>query len=223
MAKKAHSLRQIENKIASKLTKIRKPTYPIIEYAPDTFLRCHISPLRGQSVFWEYVIRKCALDNFIKIILEAYMEGIKKHTLLVRFNHFKSSFHWFQNFMTRNTFSSMKPRGELGCLDQQDITRLQERFQKRTCMWNIAYISNKDEVGVWYRSFQIRTVFTSYAPKAYKLIKDRLTAVLTVFSNSKKAPFVINGKPMRPKTFPRLFDPLKALRLFYYTQKTFLE
>lgn len=61
-------------------------------------------------------------------------------------------------------------------------------------MWDVKDICHADEVGVLYRYFISRTDCTTDAPKAYKRLMDRMTAVITVFANGENAPLVIIGK-----------------------------
>ena len=78
---------------------------------------------------------------------------------------------------------------------------------------------NTDEVGVLYRSFPSRALRPGNATHSHKRVKDRLTAVLTIFADGTKAPLTIIGKSRRPKSFPRRFNVLRELNVFQMTQK----
>lgn len=140
--------------------------------------------------------------------------------MIERLKTFKASGHWFQNFMSRRKFTSMKPRGKEGFIDPDAIAQNQLRLSKIYAFWDVQDIVNTEEVGVLYRCFSNRTVCRMNYLTAFKPIKERLTAVLTDFYDGRKAPLVVIGKYKRSKSFPRKFDPLKDLGIHYYSQKT---
>lgn len=152
----------------------------------------------GQSIFREDLVRKLALEVRDKIVKELEgredQEEVERIVPMKSLNGFKASSHWFQKFMRRRKFKSMKPRGELRFLDADAVAGPQDNFRRLLCTWAVQELANTDEVGVLYRCFPSRTVCTSNAPTAYKRIKDSLTAVLTVYADGRKDPLVIIGK-----------------------------
>ena len=95
----------------------------------------------------------------------------------------------------------------------------QIRTHPQRAIRHIREIANTDEVGVLYRSFPSRAINPLDKSTSASLIKDRLTAVLTVYADGTKAPLVIIGKAKRPRSFPRLFDSVRDLGVFYFAQK----
>lgn len=73
-------------------------------------------------------------------------------------------------------------------------------------------------LGVLYRAFPNSSVNRRVRTTGYKLVKDRLTAVLTVFADGYKAPLVVIGPSDRPECFHRCNTNM-YLGIHYYSQK----
>ena len=91
--------------------------------------------------------------------------------------------------------------------------------RKQICPTSIHDLANTDELVCQYRSFPSRTLCSVFSAHYCKRVKDRLTAVLTMFADGKKAPLTITGRKLRPCSFPRIFNPLRELNVFQITQK----
>lgn len=63
------------------------------------------------------------------------------------------------------------------------------------------------------------TVCTTDSHTDYKRIMDRLTAILTVYADGRKAPIVIIVKSKRPKSFTKRFNPVQNLGAFYFAER----
>lgn len=72
--------------------------------------------------------------------------------------NFKATSGWNYRFLARKKLMSTKLRGDTGLLGSDDIERQKFSLQKTLCVWSLSNISNKDEVGVLFRSFRSRSV-----------------------------------------------------------------
>lgn len=77
---------------------------------------------------------------------------------------------------------------------------------KKMATVSIHELSNTDEVPVLYSSFPSRVVRLRDAPATFKIIKNRLTAVLTVSVDGIQGPLTVIGTSKQPRSFPRHFD-----------------
>lgn len=66
-----------------------------------------------------------------------------------------------------------------------------------------------------YRILPRRAVRDSNKTASYVLAKNRLTAVLTVYADGRKALMTIIESAKRPESFPRHFDTARILRCFH--------
>lgn len=130
---------------------------------------------------------------------------------------FKASKHWFHKFVYRNHLANFKPRGQNGMHEARVVEDARSGLRRLRCTSPID-LANTDEVAVLHRSFPSRTVLVTDRASSYTRVKDRLTAVPTVFADGTKAPLVIIGKSKRPKSFPEHLDPTRDLRIYYYIQ-----
>lgn len=94
-----------------------------------------------------------------------------------------------------------------------------QEIEEENMRCDIGSITNTDEVALLYRSFPSLAIRDRTDPSTYKRVKDRLTAVLTVFADGRKAPLTIIGKTKRTRSFPRHLDPAKVLGIFYLSQR----
>lgn len=120
--------------------------------------------------------------------------------------------------MRRNRLISSKGAGQNGHFTEECVEEARIALRKQLCLSSVADISNTDEVGVLYRSFPSRAIRSMDAASTYERIKDRLTAVLTVYADGRKAPLTIIGSAKRPRSFPRHFDPMRDQGIFYVAQ-----
>ena len=90
-------------------------------------------------------------------------------------------------------------------------------MRKYVSHFPLSCIMNTDEVAVLYRALPSPSI--SEDVTAYELIKDRLTAVFTVFADGSKAPWTIIGTSRRLRSFPRHFGGLRDLNLYYMAQQ----
>lgn len=70
-----------------------------------------------------------------------------------------------------------------------------------------------------YRSFPKRAMHFADGPSSYEREKARLTAVLTVLADDTKDPLTRIGRYKNLESFPRHFDAMKDLGIFYKCQR----
>lgn len=115
--------------------------------------------------------------------------------------------------MARNGFSSKKAEGQGKNFDMVAIVKPQHIMRLQTVKTRLGSILNTDEVGVLYRSILSRSIYQDET--TYARIRDRLTAVLTMFSKARKVPLAIIGKSKRTKIFLCHFNGQRDLKIFH--------
>lgn len=107
---------------------------------------------------------------------------------------FKVSTMWVANFMRRNHIQSSRENGQSGHHDAQTVFNARKALKKSLRTNPIFCVSNTDEVAVLYRTFPSCSIRNVNDPATNNRIKDRLTAVLTVYDDGKKAPLKASAK-----------------------------
>ena len=120
-------------------------------------------------------------------------EQIQTRDSVNRLLTFKASWQWLSNFMRRNRLIGSKKAGQNGHFTEEYLEEARVALRKHFCLSSVAYICNTDEVGVLYRSFASGSIRSVDTASTYERIKDRLTAVLTVYADGKEAPLTIIG------------------------------
>ena len=132
---------------------------------------------------------------------------------------FTASRGWAENVIWRNRLASCKGIGTAGHFPVDKVEDSRTKLCKELATVSIHELCTSDEVAVLYRSFPSSTVRAINKAPTYERVEDRLTCVFTVFSNGKKAPLVTIGIATRPRSFPRRFDGMRDLGIFYLSQK----
>lgn len=131
---------------------------------------------------------------------------------------FLTSAGLFRNFMKRRNVMSARTHGQVAPFTEDQVNEGRSYLRRNLVMAPIQDIYNTDEVAVFYRSFRTCTLQFKDATSSFELVKACLNAVLTVFSDGTKAPLTIIGNSKRRKSFPRHFDALKDLKVFFFSQ-----
>lgn len=227
--KKRKEIMAIPEKMAKKARSVRQAELQTLEHALHTHMMQTIAILNGVSPFREREIKATALIIRDRLVMElqqrsavssvsdAHVYGMTED--INRLQAFKASTGWFYNFSRRYKLGSFKPRGESAFLDASLVQTSRQDLRKQLSVWDIRDICNTDEVGVLYRSFPSRSINPRDQSTGYKRVKDRLTAVLTVFADGTKGPLAIIGPSARPASFPRRFDAERDLGIFYFSQR----
>ena len=213
------------NSALLKRKRIKSGFYPELEKAITSYLNDVIQYLRQESPFRESVVRERALsirDSMISTLTErASLDNAGNGQKLLdearQPQSFVASHGWYQRFMVRNSFSSRKGAGNAKHFEKDFVERSRHEMKKDVAHYPLSCIMNTDEVAVLYRALPSRCI--SQNGTAYERIKDRLTAVLTVFADGSKAPLTIIGKSKRPRSFPRHFNGPRDLNVYYMAQK----
>ena len=92
-------------------------------------------------------------------------------------------------------------------------------MQKGLALFSITDLCNTDEVAVLFRCLPSHAVHDAGNVASFTRVKDRLTAVLTIFADGSKAPLTIIGKSKKLRSFPRHFDLMRDLGIFYISQE----
>lgn len=212
---------------AKRINNIRDGSFHTLEAALYAHLVRTIRVLNGVSPFREAEIREIALrirDRLLPEVqtrLESAADSSKGLLAeeLRKLRAFKASTGWFYKFCKRHQLGSFKPRGESAFLNMPEVASQAAKLKRLLAFWDIRDIANTDEVGVLYRSLPSRSINPRDMPTGHKRVKDRLTAVLTVYADGTKGPLVVIGPSARPVSFPRRFDPQRDLGIYYYSQK----
>lgn len=220
-----------DTRAAKKLKRIKQGHFTELESALSIYMRSRMAYMNGSSLFRADVVGSMAK----KVVLELqerwtqqlaalslaqnvddYEELHDKQQLYISF---KCSPAWIQNFMRRNGFHSVKGGGDEGFVVKNTLFTERLTLQRALCKFHISCISNTDEVALLYRALPRRSIRDCYNHSSYHLIKDRLTAVLTVYADGRKAPLTVIGKSARPCSFPRHFDAARDMGIFYNSQQ----
>lgn len=130
---------------------------------------------------------------------------------------FKASPGWANNFINRHELRKGRGIGKGGYFLPEDIDAARFQMQNKVCAAPLECISNSDEISLLYRSFTSPTPQDSNSHASLLDVKDRLTAVLTVYADGTKGSLTIIGKHTRPPSFPAHFDPVRDKNVFYQT------
>ncbi|PXF40689.1 hypothetical protein BWQ96_09591 [Gracilariopsis chorda] len=123
----------------------------------------------------------------------------------------KCSNAWTANLMKRNCIHSSKGLGENGHLDAKPIADALDMMQRKLETYDVANISNTDEVAVLYRSYPSRAIRSSSDPAIYKRVKNRITATLTVLQMAPRCHYLSLANPKNGKLFPGTWIPYETL------------
>lgn len=209
-----------------KMSRMSTGQFPELEKALYEFIMERIVYMKGESLFRADVCMRISLELRDKLVesLSARIETADMDSSTAiqakidRLKAFKASHGWVDNFMKRNALHSSKGLGQNGHFTEATVASARLALQKQLAVFPIQEISNTDEVALLYRSFPSRAIRSSNRAATYGRVKDRLTAVLTVFADGRKAPLVVIGKSKTPRSFPRHFDPMRDLGIFYQSQ-----
>lgn len=91
-------------------------------------------------------------------------------------------------------------------------------IRKRLEIFSTQNICSDDEVAVFYRCLPSRALHDS-GRRWFTRVKDRMTAILTVFADGTEAPLTIIGKCARSRSCPRDFKSDSELGISYTLQK----
>lgn len=116
------------------------------------------------------------------------------------------------------TYTAARGNGQAGHHDSQTFFNAQKSLKASLCTHPMAYIIKTDEVSFLYLYFPSRSILNVDEPATYTRIKDKWTAVLTVYADGRKSPIKIIVKSKRPKSLPRHLDAAKELGVFYKSQ-----
>ena len=218
-----------ESARSKRVCRIRAGNFPELEHALWHYMQNVMSFMNGESIFRDTEVIAKALDlkeeMLIKLNrkLEVADPGSdlcrKCEKAITRMESFKASVGWTQSFKARKAIDSRRGIGDGGFFVSSEIESARVEARKQICSTSIHDLANTDEVACLYRSFPSRTIRSVSFAHSYKRVKDRLTAVLTIFADRTKAPLIIIGKTRRPRSFPRRFNPLRDLNVFQMTQK----
>ena len=212
-----------------KKRRMRIGNFPEVEDALCNYMHNVMAFMRGESIFRDtgIVAKAISLRDEMLIKLNTKLnaaepgtgEFIKLENAINRMKPFRASSGWAQAFKARKGIDSRRGIGEGGFLIPEEIENARLEVRRQVCTTSIYDLMNTDEIGVLYRSFPSRALRPGNATHSYKRVKDRLTAVLTIFADGTKAPLTIIGKSRRAKSFPRRFNVLRELNVFQMTQK----
>ena len=219
----------VDSRASKRVVRIVKGNFKELETALAVYMRSRMAYMNDSSLFRADIISARSLDIKDKL-LATWREEIDLEELsderkselenkIQAYDKFKSSSGWAYNFMRRNNFHSAKGGGQEGFVDQQRLYTERYTLRQALCTFDIGSICNTDEVALLYRALPRRSFRDSTKPASYSLIKDRLTAVLTVYADGRKAPLTIIGKSICPRSFPRHFDGARDLGIFYKAQE----
>lgn len=77
-------------------------------------------------------------------------------------------------------------------------------------------IADSDEVPMLYCCLLGRAIHESHVGTSFIRVKDRFKVVSPVKADRTKAPVTTTGKTNRPPSFPRRFDGLRDVALFWF-------
>lgn len=212
---------------AKKLQTLRSAEFTTLEDAIHAHLLRKIAALNGTSAYGEDEIRSQAiiirngLVTEVQRRLDASSEGHVEplQSELKKLQSFKASTCWYMDFILTKKMASFKPRGESVFVDQTLLSATRNDLRNSLEFLDLYDISNTDEVVVLFRALPSRSVNPRDRPTGQKLIKDRLTAVLTLFADVTRALLVVIGPSRIPASFRPLFFPELDLGIFYYSPK----
>lgn len=208
--------------------KRRLSTFQELEETIYYYFQNTTSYIKGESKFREQVIVQKALEVRAAMVakLEASMAEHKAESetyqkmkrIKDKLATFKASSGWAHNFVNRYDLKSLWriEDDSFLLLDELDAARLE--LMKKLCKTPLEDISSTAEVALLYRSFPPRGLHKNDAQLSSRCMKDRLTAVLTIHADGTKGPLTIIGRSAKPRSFPKSFDPIKDLNVFYKSQ-----
>lgn len=216
----------VEGRGNKKKKLVSAPEHPELEQALSTYLRYRAAYLRGESLSRENAVRKYATDIRDEMVAQLTqlkaVDSVNKtiDPKISSLQSFKGSKNWFYNYISRNRFATSKPLGHNETHGTDNLHNVRKVLTSVLCQTSPAEIAITDEVAVLYRSLPTKSGVTNNRPASNLRVKDRLTAVLTVYANGDKGPLVVIGKSSRPESFPKNFIPERDLGVFYYGQNS---
>ena len=139
---------------------------------------------------------------------------------IIRMKSFEKSVGWTQSFKSRKAIDSTRGVGEGGFFVSPEIEAARVEGRKRICTESFHDLTSTDDVARLYCLFSSRALRSVSAAHSYKRVKDRLTAVPTIFADGSKTLVTIIGKARRARSVPRKSKPLRDLNVFQMKQKS---
>lgn len=99
--------------------------------------------------------------------------------------------------------SSKRTFGDECFLSVETRNDHRQDLKKHVAKFPVEELCSSDEVAVIYRCIPSRAMNEGRGTSSFIRVKNRLTVVLTIFSNGEKAPLSVLEKSMRPRSFPR--------------------
>ena len=109
--------------------------------------------------------------------------------------------------MRRHNLVSKRSNGQDGFLHVESVQAARVSMQKRLALFSISDLCNTDEVAVLFICLPSRAIHDAGNVASFTRVKDRLTAVLTIFADGSKAPHTIIGKSKMPRSFRAILIP----------------
>ncbi|PXF47321.1 Tigger transposable element-derived protein 4 [Gracilariopsis chorda] len=206
----------VSSRRIAKSFRLRMGSFPKLEASLWKYMRECVRYMHQQNLFREDVIRVKALEVRDEMLRQMYRSNQDENRRELQ--KFKASHGWAWNFMKRNNLTSKRPMGDAVFISPQTLADHWITMKNKLALWPIEHLCNTDEVALLYRCLPSRTVHENNGTSSFVRVKDRMTAVLTVYADGKKAPLTVIGKSMRPRSFPRHVNPARDLGLFYYAQ-----
>ena len=152
-------------------------------------------------------VNRATLQTLGRKARDQLRRSAKSHEERELYNGFNASEHWAKNFITRNNLRSLFLHGEAESVDDQAIASGMAAVRKECEEYEIDFIFNVDETGLFYRVLPRRT-YLAPGEKLKKSVKgvkgmtakERVTAYVCVnASGTAKMPLAFIGTAANPR------------------------
>ena len=133
--------------------------------------------------------------------------------------HFNYSPSWLLNFKRDNSISLQVSHGESGSADQSSVRNARVIVPQLVLIFGLLNMFNADETGLYWRRLPNASLATARR-EGKKLNKSRYTLMVTVGATGDKMPLLIVATAMKPRSFPKNFDPKRDWGMGYYSNKS---